>query len=725
MTPSASWYRRIDWWLIAIMVAAVAIRVIHLIDYHALPDWSDLKMDHWYHHHWAQSIAGGNIFGDTTYFRAPFYVYCLGSLYAIFGDSLWVSRIFGVAIGLVTIFLVYAIARRPFGRTAGLTAALLAAVYPINVYYEAELLLDPLFTLLLLAALHRFLIWRTAPTRLNLLLTGVLLGLAAITRPTVLVTAVILVAWLLIGKSELKTRLSNAVVMLAGLGIVILPIFARNLVVAGDPVLIASQGGINLYLGNNDSADGVSSAMPEPLGNIWRLRDISYLAEKAEGRSLKPGEISSYWQQQARDWVLSNPAKAAGLYFKKLRLSIGDREISNNRNIDAFFSAFPYLKYFPFGFAVLFGLAVAGAIAGWRSHAEVRIIVALIVCLLLVNAAFFVNSRFRQPIIPLLILLGSAAITQLPGLWRSPKRFAAIVAGGALAGILSWLPLAPLASGANAQPLLSRALAAYADGHVQQSLEFAREAIRVNDTFPEVNLTAGVCFLRMQRADSARYYFEREKRFYPGRPKAYINLGSLEVVNARYAQARHQLDTARILRPYDPTAGMLWMRANARDTGVSDSQVVQAVNAALAEIPDDPMVALEAANALVQRKRLNEAETILQRAAAFTRPPIEMDDYAFERIFPNTPREFSGRLSKVNTLLAYVYGMRGDYSNAIWSCRRAIAQDSDNVDAYINLASGYLSEGETAMADSILESAGVRFPGNPQLQRLRRPSRTK
>lgn len=725
MTSSASWFRRIDWWLVAIMVVAVAIRVIHLIDYHALPDWSQLKMDHWYHHHWAQSIAGGNISGDTTYFRAPFYVYCLGALYSVFGDSLWVSRIFGVVIGLFTILLVYAIARRLFGRTSGLAAAGLAAVYPINVYYEAELLLDPLFTLLLLAALHRFLIWRTSQTRLNLLFTGVLLGLAAITRPTVLVPAVLLVVWLLLSKSELKTRLSHAVVVLAGLGIVILPIFTRNLVVAGDPVLIASQGGINLYLGNNDSADGVSSAMPEPFGNIWRLRDISYLAEKAEGRTLKPGEISDYWQRQAREWIFSNPVKAARLYLKKLRLSIGDREISNNRNIDAFFSAFPYLKYFPFGFAVLFGLAVAGAIVAWRSHAEVRIIVTLIVCLLVVNAAFFVNSRFRQPVIPLLILLGSFAITQLPGLWRSPKRFIAIVAAGVLAGIVSWLPIAPLAAGGDAQPLLSRALAAYADGHVQQSLEYAREAIKTNDTFPEVNLTAGVCFLRMQRADSARYYFEREKRFHPGRPKAYINLGSLEVVNGRYAQARPQLDTARLLQPYDPTAGMLWIRANARDSIVADSQVIQAVNAVLAEIPGDPMVALEAANALVQRKRLNEAEAILRRAATFTRPPIEMDDYAFERVFPNTPAEFAGRLSKVNTLLGYVLGTRGDYAEAIAACRQAIAQDTNNVDAYINLASGYFSQKETARADSIMQSAAARFPSNPQVRRMSRQPHTK
>ena len=697
---------------------AIAIRVLHLIDYHALPDWSQLKMDHWYHHHWAESIAGGNILGDTTYFRAPFYAYCLGALYSLFGDSLWVSRLFGVAIGLVTILLVYLIARRLFGRTAGIVAALLEAIYPINIYYEAELLLDPLFTLLLLASLHRLLIWRTVPTRNNLLFTAILLGLAAITRPTALVPAALLVAWMLVMRTDLRTRLHNAAIVLGGLAIVIMPISVRNLVVAGDPVLIASQGGINLFLGNNDDADGVSAAMPEPYGNIWRIRDITYLAEKAEGRALKPSEISGYWQRQAQSWIFSHPVTAARLYAKKIWLSLGNREISNNRNIDAFFGGIPYLKYFPFGFAFLLGLAVIGVIIGWRLYPEIRIIAAVIATLLIVNAAFFVTSRFRLPIIPLLILLGSVAIIHLPALRQMPKRLAPALVIGLLACILSWLPIVRLTAGTNVQPLLSRALAAYADNDIAGSLAFAREALKFNDTFPEVNLTVGVCYLRMQRADSARYYFEREKSLHPDRPKAYANLGSLDVVNRRYAEARAELAIARALQPYDQTAGLLWIRAHARDTTLTNMRVIAAIDSVLTAIPNDPTVALEAASALVQRARVVEATNILRRGAAMQRPPIEMDDYAFERDFLNSPEQFDRRLSKLNSLLGYVYGVRGDYNGCVLACRTAIALDSANVDAYINLASGYWSQGDATRADSIVRAADTRFPDHPQLRNL-------
>jgi len=719
MLRTPAWYRKFDWWIVLVLATALAIRIVYLIHYRSLPDWSLLKMDHWYHHHWAQSLAGGNIFGDTTYFRAPLYAYCLGALYAVFGDSLWVGRLFGLAVGLATILIVYLIGKRAFGRTAGTIAASLQAVYPINIYFEGELLLDPLFTLLLLGALYQFLYWHAKQVVRNLALTAVLLGLAAITRPTALVVAAMLIVWLLVAGANIKTRIANALVVVCGLAIVILPIFVRNVVVAKDPVLIASQGGINLFIGNNDAADGASSVMPEPLGHTWRIRDVTYVAENTEGRTLKPGEISSFWQHQAFDWMLTEPMASARLYARKLWLSIGNREISNNRNIDVFFSSIPYLKHFPFGFALILGLAVAGTVMVWRTRFEVRVIVAVVACLLLVNAAFFVNSRFRQPTIPLLLLLASAAVAYLPTAWRTRKVAIRAAAMGLLAGVLSWVPIVSPTSGVNIQPLLSRALTAYADGDMRGSLAFARQAMQLNDSFPEVNLTVGNCFFRMQTPDSARYYFNREISLHPNRPKAYTNLGSLYLVNGQFAEARRASEKARSLQPYDETAGMLWIRALARDTSISDAKVLSAVQAVLLSVTDDPTVVHEAAAALAQRGRLSEAAVILNRALAMKRPPIEMDDLAFEQDFPNSPERFARRMAKLHALLGYVRGLQRDYDGAISASRAAIVLDSLNADAYVNLFAGLLSRGDLTEADSVLTAAAFRFPDNQQVKQLR------
>ena len=59
------------WFIIGL---ALVIRVVYLLQYQQSALWDQLTVDNWYHHNWANSLAEGNLFGDTTYFRAPFYI---------------------------------------------------------------------------------------------------------------------------------------------------------------------------------------------------------------------------------------------------------------------------------------------------------------------------------------------------------------------------------------------------------------------------------------------------------------------------------------------------------------------------------------------------------------------------------------------------------------------------------------------------------------------------
>ncbi|MCK4632160.1 MAG: glycosyltransferase family 39 protein, partial [candidate division Zixibacteria bacterium] len=109
--------------LAMVLAVAALVRLIYLYLYQTMPEWTLLTIDNYYHHHWAQSIAAGNILGDTTYFRAPFYVFSLAALSALLGSSLWVGRIFGLVIGLVSIGATYRIGERMANRRTGLLAA--------------------------------------------------------------------------------------------------------------------------------------------------------------------------------------------------------------------------------------------------------------------------------------------------------------------------------------------------------------------------------------------------------------------------------------------------------------------------------------------------------------------------------------------------------------------------------------------------------------------------
>jgi hypothetical protein len=66
-------------------------------------------------------------------------------------------------------------------------------------------------------------------------------------------------------------------------------VLVRNYVVGGDLVPVASQGGLNFYLGNHEGADGRAALAPE-FRATWSggLEDSKRLAEKAEGLRRSP-----------------------------------------------------------------------------------------------------------------------------------------------------------------------------------------------------------------------------------------------------------------------------------------------------------------------------------------------------------------------------------------------------------------------------------------------------
>jgi len=268
--------------LILVLLAALVIRILYLMIYSNMPDWTMLTVDNYYHQNWAENIASGNIWGDTSYFRAPLYVYALAILYTVFGTSLWVARIFGLVIGIVSIILTFQISRKLFSQRVGVIAAGIQAVFPIVIYFESELLLDAFFMLLMQFSLYRFILWFEDDNKKNCFVLGLSLGLASLARPITLAFILpILLISLLKRSAEFRQQLFQIMIIVAGLAVVVLPITIRNLIIGKEFVLIAAQGGINFYIGNNASADGMSASLPEPLGHNWEIKDITYIAEQA------------------------------------------------------------------------------------------------------------------------------------------------------------------------------------------------------------------------------------------------------------------------------------------------------------------------------------------------------------------------------------------------------------------------------------------------------------
>jgi len=696
---------------------ALVVRLVYLLQYQQSAFWDQLTVDNWYHHNWAISLSEGNVLGDTTYFRAPFYAYCLGLLYAVVGSSLWTARLFGLVIGLASVAMTFALGRKILDRRAGAIAASLHALYPWAVYFEGELLLDSLFMLLVQITVYCFLRWRDNAGCSDLLWAGLACGLAAITRPTILVAVPLILVWVLV-RSGPGNRAKQLTLYTVGLALIIAPIFLRNLTVADDPVLIASQGGVNLYIGNNDAADGFSAAMPEPLGYNWRIDQVTWEAEKSTGHVLKPGEVSTYWRDRALRWIVDNPDRFLQLYIKKIYLQFADLEISNNRSLRAMFEAIPFLRYNPLSFGLIFPLAVLGIMAAWRGNQGLAFVLLFVSLYIATVSLFFYNSRFRLPLLPFYFVLAAAGIglliDQIAG--HSGRRLAASLGVAALAGMLSFSTLLAVPYAPAPQNELSSGLVRYRDHDYKAALERFQAARKIDPEFPEANLNIGACYFRLGRTDSARFYFEREKSLHPGRAKTYHNLASLDLVTGAFRTAQNWSRTAVSLAPYDVTANILLVRALGADSALSTDSLLQEISRASERTSGDLFFLNEAAAVLSRRGDIISATRISKAGLEAVPPPIETDPLAFEPNFRNADKPFAREKAKTWHLLGYIAGTEGRLADVIRCSRRAVANDPEFVEAYLNLITALETAGQTAEADSVRSTALDRFPTSPLFQ---------
>ena len=113
-------------------------------------------------------------------------------------DGLTLIRGAQIVLSLIAIPIGYDLARRLFGRRPGFVfAGMLAVWYPL-VELPTHLFTEPLFIMLLLLHLWLLVMWRDERRWLLLVLSGIMLGLTALTRSVGMYGAVFVLFWLLV-----------------------------------------------------------------------------------------------------------------------------------------------------------------------------------------------------------------------------------------------------------------------------------------------------------------------------------------------------------------------------------------------------------------------------------------------------------------------------------------------------------------------------------------------
>ncbi len=198
----------------------------------------------------------------------------------------------------------------------------------------------------------------------------------------------------------------------AGVVLAIAPATLRNLAVSGEPVLISSHGGLNLYVGNGPTADGTYSPIPGITPSIdGQARDAKKVAEAAEGRPLSTREVSAHFTRLAVSWAREHPGAALRLFLKKLGLLANRIEVPLNLSYAWYAASLSPLSFLVVGPWLLVPLGVLGLV--WRLFEAPRrafaVWAAFAPAYAVSVALFFVSSRYRLPLLlPLAVGAGFA-----------------------------------------------------------------------------------------------------------------------------------------------------------------------------------------------------------------------------------------------------------------------------------------------------------------------------
>jgi hypothetical protein len=325
-------------------------------------------------------------------------VYAL--LYRVFGHDYGAIVALNIALGAGLIALTHAFATRRFGASVGRAAAWLVACWPLLIQFTTVLASELLFAFLVLAAVFvegtrsMPLAWRAAAW-------GALVCAATYVRPTAL--PLLLVLPVLQGLSAGRWReplLSMAIAALTAAAL-FAPWVARNHDVFGRFVLVSTNFGPNLWMGNNPRTTGAYMALDRAMTN-------------------EAGQDAQY-RQRALEFIAAHPARYAELSLKRL-VATHDRESIgvawNEAGLVAGFGArvlTPLKALSSAWWWAMLVAGVAGMVAAVRMGAVGRLDALVIVPLIFVAVPMLTVSqdRYHVPLNPWLAMFGALALVEL------------------------------------------------------------------------------------------------------------------------------------------------------------------------------------------------------------------------------------------------------------------------------------------------------------------------
>ncbi|MFM5930786.1 MAG: glycosyltransferase family 39 protein [Novosphingobium sp.] len=307
--------RRFSRMLAAIVLFAIAVRLAIRAALGTQAYWQD---GYGLYARLAVQLSGGRGYafagGPPTAYRVPLYPLFVAATSG--GTNAWGLIAAQALVSGLTVGLTGMIARHLAGDRAGLLAALVLALWPYSAWHDLSLQETGLFACL--SALATLLAMQAPRSRRAALAAGLAMGLAMLTRATLLPWAALAIGWI-----GWRAGLRKAALALAALLLTLSPWLAWSWQVTGNPVL-GTESGAQLYAGNH-----ALTFTAYPARSIDESRAVIFAAhtpaEKSQLAALRADPLATdrWYRSRALAEIAAHPGRFLHGAARKLWAAFG------------------------------------------------------------------------------------------------------------------------------------------------------------------------------------------------------------------------------------------------------------------------------------------------------------------------------------------------------------------------------------------------------------------
>ena len=409
-------------WAALILVVALAARSLWVAYAPSDPMDGRVFSDPVFYYYSAAHMAEGGGYiqpltsADTAYWP-PGYSLLLTGLFKLLGARVSIAWGVNIVLGALTCVALYYLGRLVAGQRTGVVAGLLLALFPGHVFFSSLVLSEVTFAFLVVVAL---LLAALASRRTGkravwlLLLLGATIGAAALVRGQGLFLIPLGALFWFIQTGWQRALRWTALATVAAFA-VIAPWTVRNYFVMHDFVLISTNIGGNLYVGNFEGATGHMV----PGAGEWAKEPYAHLSPEKQEVAM-----SNRLLREGLKFMFTHPGREVELTASKVRGLYEDDEealrgIPNRQAGETIPRAGLIARVADAYYFAVLALAGVGLLVWLRRPRGALVLPLLAVAVFtLGQLPFFTDPRFHYPTLPAFALLAAAGLVAAAGATR-------------------------------------------------------------------------------------------------------------------------------------------------------------------------------------------------------------------------------------------------------------------------------------------------------------------